>query len=262
MRVMTFNIRYAEADDRENRWDRRKALALAAIQAFKPDLLGIQECSDGRQAAYLRRHLRPWHFHGVRTDDPYWPGEMAPLLFRREAFEEIASGHFWLSTTPSIPGSKSWDAAFARTVTWAELRHIESRRSLHFVNTHVDYQRLARNNSARLLARWIEQRDRQLPVIVTGDFNAGKNSAAYRRLVDDGPLFDAGGPARRARQSEGSFHGFGTVAKPTAIDWILASRHFVAVAGGVDHRREGERFASDHYPVTAVLRWHARQPTS
>ena len=98
---MSFNLRYREADDGANGWDRRKALALARIRAFDPDLLGIQECSAGPQAAYLRRHLRDWTFQGVRTEDADWPVEMAPILFRSDAFETIATGHFWLSETPA-----------------------------------------------------------------------------------------------------------------------------------------------------------------
>jgi endonuclease/exonuclease/phosphatase family metal-dependent hydrolase len=45
------------------------------------------------------------------------------------------------------------------------------------------------------------------------------------------------------------------VDKPTSIDWILASDHFAVVEAGVDRYSEGPRFPSDHYPVTAVLRW-------
>src|SRR4051794_22505101 len=99
IRVMTFNVRYREADDGPLRWDRRKARALARIRAFAPDLLGVQECSAGPQAAYLRRHLRDWTFEGVRTEDAEWPVEMAPIFVRRRVFETIATGHFWLSET-------------------------------------------------------------------------------------------------------------------------------------------------------------------
>jgi len=49
--------------------------------------------------------------------------EMAPILIRKDAFQIVQTGRFWLSESPRKPGSKSWDAVFARTAAWAELRH-------------------------------------------------------------------------------------------------------------------------------------------
>ena len=154
---MTFNIRYGEADDGPNRWERRRAQALSRIHAFDPDLLGVQELSDGPQAAYVRRHLKGWAFEGVRMDDEDWPHEIAPIFVKRRAFDTVAAGHFWLSRSPETPGSKSWGAAFARTATWAELRHVETGRSLVFLNTHVDYVPRASRYSAHLIGKWIGQ---------------------------------------------------------------------------------------------------------
>jgi endonuclease/exonuclease/phosphatase family metal-dependent hydrolase len=44
LKVMTFNIRYGTAADRDNHWTRRKDLVIERIRAFDLDLLGIQEC--------------------------------------------------------------------------------------------------------------------------------------------------------------------------------------------------------------------------
>jgi endonuclease/exonuclease/phosphatase family metal-dependent hydrolase len=263
---MTFNLRYREADDGANGWDRRKALALARIRAFNPDLLGVQECSAGPQAAYLRRHLRDWTFHGVRTEDADWPVEMAPILVRRGAFDTIATGHFWLSETPAVP-SKSWDADFARTATWAELRHLETGRSFVFLNTHVDYQPQALKRSAQVLGKWIGRTVRRVPIIVTGDFNADKRSPAYppvyRRLTRGGLLRDVFREGNVRRADEGTFHGYGSLDPPLSIDWILVSRHFTVVSADVDRHHTENRFPSDHYPVTTLVGWkRSRQRTN
>jgi hypothetical protein len=42
LRVMSFNIRYGTADDGEDRWEKRRELLFATVEAFKPDLLGTQ----------------------------------------------------------------------------------------------------------------------------------------------------------------------------------------------------------------------------
>jgi endonuclease/exonuclease/phosphatase family metal-dependent hydrolase len=253
IRVMTFNIRYAEADDGENGWNQRRRLALARIRAFDPDLLGMQECSAGAQLSYVRRHLPDRDFLGVRTRDPDWPTELAPVFVKRDAFAITGSGHFWLSDTPSVP-SKSWGAAFARTVTWTELRHTRTGRSMMFLNTHFDYQPEATVRSAQLLGAWISRAMPRMPVIVTGDFNAGKRSSAYRHLTRSrSGLRDVLREQRVPGRDAGSFHGYGTVNPPEAIDWILVSREFTVVSGTVDRHRDRERYASDHDPVTAVI---------
>ena len=45
---------------------------------------------------------------GVGRDDGQEKGEMTALYFKRERFQKLESGHFWLSETPDIPGSKNW----------------------------------------------------------------------------------------------------------------------------------------------------------
>jgi endonuclease/exonuclease/phosphatase family metal-dependent hydrolase len=117
IKVMTFNIRIALADDGENNWENRKSLAADRIRAFAPDLLGLQECYDGEQAAYVKQALPEYSFFGVRRGGQGDTAlEMAPLLYRNETFLLIRQGVFWLSETPDLPGSKSWDSVFPRTV--------------------------------------------------------------------------------------------------------------------------------------------------
>ena len=128
IRVMGFNIHYGDADDGENSWDCRKALAIARIRAFDPDLLGIQECQEDFQAEYVRRCLPAYQFHGVRNEAGECSSEMTPLLFKDSVFEEIRRGCFWLSDSPLVAGSKSWDSWFARTAMCSELREKRSNR--------------------------------------------------------------------------------------------------------------------------------------
>ena len=67
IKVMTFNIRMGLANDGMNHWRYRKSLALGRINAFKPDLLGIQECYDDEaQAGFLQQHLAGYEFYGVQ----------------------------------------------------------------------------------------------------------------------------------------------------------------------------------------------------
>lgn len=246
LRVMSFNLRYGSAPDGRHHWRHRRPLVLARIRAFAPDLLGAQECRDDEQAAELRQGLPEYDLIGVRRGTAGDAAlEMAPLLYRRAAFELREHGHFWLSATPAAPGSVSWGAAFPRTVTWARLKANRSGAELTFVNTHFDHaSETARTRSAEALGAWLA-RTPAAPVIVTGDFNAGKDSAAYRCLT--GALRDTA-PGRAV-----TFHNFGAPAAPADIDWILASPAWRVAAAGIDTYHERGLYPSDHYPVTAGL---------
>ena len=106
-RVMSFNIRTITARDYRHAWDLRKHLVIERVRAYDPDFLGIQECQEGEQESFIRQALPDYEFIGVRRGGDNRVGrEMAPLLYRREAFELLDSGTFWLSKTPQDPGSK------------------------------------------------------------------------------------------------------------------------------------------------------------
>lgn len=263
IRVMSFNIRFGTANDGENHWDRRRDFVVDTIQAFQPDLLGTQE-TLAFQRDYLAEKLAKYEPFGVGRDDGSEKGEMAAIFFRKERFEKLDGGNFWLSQTPDKPGSKSWDSSLPRIVTWIKLRDRKNpgMRPFVFLNTHFDHRgEIARLESARMIRQRIETEHSGTPTIVTGDFNASPTSEPYRALFGDA----AGRPSRlidtyrHVHQSpdndEGTFSGF--VAKPTRgrrIDWIACSREWEIVSAGIDRTQRAGRTPSDHFPVNAVVR--------
>jgi endonuclease/exonuclease/phosphatase family metal-dependent hydrolase len=256
IKVMSFNIRYGLADDGVNHWQKRKTLAMARIQTFGPDLLGLQECRDDDQAEYIRTNLPDHHFLGVHRGGPGETAlEMAPLLVRKSAFILLDSGCFWLSETPTIPGSTSWASAFPRTVCWARLRCRFTGGELLYVNTHFDYEPTAIDGDAHCLHDWLDQFLPQTPLILTGDFNTERKSEAYRLLTASSGLIDTIRFLHPSEADAVTFHGFGNPVAGEAIDWILASSHFRIVAAAIDRMHNGLLYPSDHYPITALLDW-------
>lgn len=254
IRVMSFNIRYGLADDGDNHWHNRKEFALERIRVFDPDLLGLQECRDDHQAEFLRAHLSGHQFYGVHRGGPGETAlEMAPLFVRRESFQLLDSGCFWLSETPEVSGSLSWKSNYPRTLSWVRLACTESGRELVYANTHFDYEPEAILGDARCLNQWLEQLGRDTPLILSGDFNAEKDSQAYRLLTTD--LGDAYHQVHPQVTDESTYHAFGHWEQRETIDWILVSRHFQVVTAEIDRTRKGNLFPSDHYPITAVLDW-------
>lgn len=258
IRVMSFNVRNATLDEGENAWPRRRELLLGTIQRFGPDLLGTQECV-AEQVGYLRENLGGYGFVGVGREDGKRRGEYAAMFFRADRYAMIDSGTFWLSQTPEVPGSKSWDAALARIVTWAKLRVLADGRTILWLNTHWDHAGAqARLESAGMMQRWIREHAGESAVIITGDFNEAPGSAPYLRLLDARDVhltevYSARHPADI--NGGGSFHEFTGKATGWRIDWIFCSDALEGVASEIDTYHEGRQYPSDHFPLTAVLRW-------
>src|SRR5262249_5662788 len=152
VRVMSFNIRFGTAKDGDNHWDLRKELLIETIRAFDPDLLGTQE-TLGSQRDFIAAKLMTYDFLGVGRDDGREQGEMRARYYKRDRFENLDGGHFWLSEPPDTIGSKNWDSSLPRMVTWVKLRDRRDEKGapILFFNTHFDHMgKTARLESARL----------------------------------------------------------------------------------------------------------------
>jgi endonuclease/exonuclease/phosphatase family metal-dependent hydrolase len=267
LRVMTFNIRYGEAADGENAWPRRRDSLLETIKGYGPDVLGTQECLAA-QGDFLRKNLPGYGFVGVGREDGATKGEMCAILYRAERFHALAAGHFWLSETPDEVGSRGWDAALPRMVSWVKLRPRDGSGSPFYVfNTHFDHMgEIARCESALLLKMRASRIADELPVIVVGDFNAAADSSAPYQVLTGSAGREWPGPESRdyldvyralhpaGARGEKTYHGFEGGTDGERIDWILVSPGIRPLESEIVHNRPGGRWPSDHYPVTAIVR--------
>lgn len=260
LRVMSFNVRCGSAPDGENSWEKRRDLLLERVRRFDPDLLGTQETED-EPGAFLRAQLPEYSAFGVGRDDGKAKGESVTLFYRVERFEKLAGGHFWYGEHPETPGLMAWDATFPRMLTWVTLRDRRSERKLLWLNTHWDNSGAnSRLESAKQLRRWVTAHGEGLPLIVSADFNSTELSPEHRHLLGEADtrprLTDVYRQIHPRREpDEATFHGFGGGRQGLRIDRILCSPAFVPVAADIDRTSRDGRYPSDHFPVTATLRW-------
>ena len=259
LRVMSFNVRNSRAPDGENAWPKRTELFFVTVTRFGPDLVGFQEVLADQYDALVAR-LPEYRFSGVARDDGKRQGEWSCVAYLKDRFTVVADGNFWLSETPTVVGSKSWDAALTRLCSWVRLRDGKSGREFVFANTHFDHKGVvARQESSRLLSRQLSEIAKGVPAILVGDLNITEDNPAYAVLVrPDAPgairwidSFRTVYPTRSLDES--SFHAFKGGATGSRIDFIFHTSDFRATAAAVDRSDEKGRFPSDHYPVTAVL---------
>lgn len=250
----TYNLRYQTPADGPNAWPHRRAAVLALLRYHEIELLGTQEALV-EQVEDLET-LPGFQRVGVGRDDGVRAGEHTAIFFRRDRFELLASGTFWLSETPDRP-SRGWDGRCChRIATWARLRERPSGRVLLALSTHFDHEgEVARHESARLLLRRLPEMADGAPVVVLGDFNATPASAPLRLL--HGALHDARAISETPPYGpEGTFNGFRIDAPLDArIDHVLLSPGWRVLRYAALTDQHQGRYPSDHLPVVVRLRW-------
>src|SRR6186713_989688 len=138
LNVMTFNIRYNTKNDSLNAWPYRKDNAASQIKFHNVHILGVQEALY-EQVIDLSQSLSQYKYVGVGRDDGIIKGEYSAIFYDTAKLILLGSSTFWLSLTPDIPGSKSWDAAITRIVTWAKFTDKRRNRTFFVFNTHFDH---------------------------------------------------------------------------------------------------------------------------
>ncbi|MBX3276815.1 MAG: endonuclease/exonuclease/phosphatase family protein [Acidobacteria bacterium] len=259
LRVMTFNIRYDNPRDGENAWPNRKEMVAGMIRFHGADLVGVQEALR-RQLDDLATLLPEYAWYGVGRDDGKDKGEFSAIFYRRDRFQVLEGGTFWLSETPDTPGSKNWDAAITRIATWCKFRDRTAKRDFFHFNTHFDHVGVeARKQSALLLRTRMAKMAGNSRVILTGDFNCRQTDAPYLAITsesgDGRPLRDARNLSQFGHHGPTStFNGFKALGPPESrIDYIfLGDGWRVRLHGTLADTFDG-RFPSDHLPVIAEI---------
>ena len=253
--VMSFNIRYGTANDGPDAWPIRRPHVIAYLRQHGADVIGLQEALRG-QLDELRAALPMYAEVGVGRDDGREAGEYAAILFNVTRFELLAFSTFWFSDTPAVSGSRSWGNNVTRICSWARLRDRVAGRSFYVYNVHLDHEsQPSRERSVAALKDSIRaRRFPEEPVIVTGDFNAGEDNPAARGVAPE--FHDAYRVLYPGDSSVGTFKGFRGDSTGPKIDFVFLGVGFEAVEARIDRARTpAGRNLSDHFPVTAVVRF-------
>jgi endonuclease/exonuclease/phosphatase family metal-dependent hydrolase len=266
LKVMTFNIRYDNPSDGEFSWENRKNMVFRVLDDEQPAIIGFQEALKG-QVDQIRDHLKGYKSEGVGRDDGRDAGEFSIIFYDSSRFERTEGATFWLSETPVIPGSKSWNSACTRIVTWVRLLDKKQNQQLVIFNTHFDHiSEQARVESAKLVSSRMNTIAGKETVILMGDFNSSDTSAAYHFLTGTATEY----PMKDTRELAGknstgppySFVGFpfhpliGEI-----IDFIFINQNSdlrVLRNQIIDFHVNG-KYPSDHLPVIAEFEYSQKK---
>jgi endonuclease/exonuclease/phosphatase family metal-dependent hydrolase len=253
LRIATYNMRYDNAGDSLNPWKDRLPVITQMTRFHDFDIVGGQELLH-HQVEGLEKNLTEYGYSGVGRDDGATKGEYSPVFYKKDKFNVLDKGTFWLSETPDKPG-KGWDASLPRICSWIQLQERASGKKFFLFNTHFDHRgQQARKESARLIVAYVKKIAGKSPAILTGDFNFDQSHENYTRINSSGTLRDCFDLAPIKMTHNGTSNGFNVSGiTDRRIDHIF-------VTPGIEVKRYGiltdsykGKFPSDHFPVMVVV---------
>ena len=181
LKVMSFNIQ-TENGATVKDFGLRAELFRDLLDQLQPDSIGMQEVTTN-WIYYMDNYAFNNSYAGVgegRTPG----GEASSIYYRKDKFEEIDSGTFWLSETPEKVGSYLENVNYPRICTWVHLKDKVTGFEYIHLNTHLDHNgnndgttgKNIRTNQVRIILEYI-QKFPDVPMVLTGDFNQAKTTS-------------------------------------------------------------------------------------
>jgi endonuclease/exonuclease/phosphatase family metal-dependent hydrolase len=252
--VMTCNLRTPKAADaaKHEAWADRKEFCIATIRNQHPDIIGFQECSkvqfDDLHAAFPDFGTFGVNGESALSDAPY------EVIFFSPRFRQITGASYWLSETPYVPGSRSWDnSKHPRVVNWVRLQDKASGVQFRVLNTHFDQKgQVAREHSAEMLVNDAQAFPADYPQILTGDFNSDRPNPALT-ILDAGGWRDTWATLYGPKEPGFTAHDFlgdkfvakGKLGHPGKIDFIFCRGNVTPAWSNIIRDHRGEMYPSD-----------------
>jgi len=296
LKVMTFNLRTDTSIDLvfKHSWGQRRDSVVHSILSHLPDVICTQEglISQLEDIDKQTHHLYSWF--GSPRGSVFFGNEHCAVFYRKDKFTLVENGTFWLSETPSKPGSVfetsggffsplSTLTTIPRIVTWGKLKmatsdggdegagfdgpefcvastHWGLTQSLHFKSLEVISSELPKKVGPHV------------PIILGGDFNTNRYSEVWKKAMARGGRWkDAWTEAaKKIGENSPTFHGYfgrtdGFEDGNGHIDMIWYSHSSILNTKSVKVvHTEGEdkngniTHPSDHYPVIAEFSYPDR----
>lgn len=273
LNVATFNVAFCRnTKDYEETWLPRRDLIMPLITFYDFDICGLQEpygfqieyiVSQNKDYAYvteIKDKETPEDFAKHPKDRLDWNLILSsmnnPILYKKDKFEVLESGRFWLSETPEVP----YTGRQFRHCIWAKFKEKNTGKTFYVFNTHlptVNRSKAGQLEAADLCAKVLIYKMEEIAgnetVFVMGDFNALDNSEVIKRIESSEKIVNSRKISKETPYGPNfSFVGYNADLKKTKggiIDYIYVSKNVgvekIAVIG--DHT--GPTYPSDHLPV-------------
>jgi len=244
--IISFNIRCAN-DKNGNSIPERAPRLFSATAPYNADVIGFQECTD----VWL-----PLIEKGLGNDYEIfnkWRSvsncESCPILWKKDKFDCIDKGYFWLSDTPDEE-SNGWDEIGCyRICMHVTLKSKETGEEFTHLNTHFGFGDACQTASAELILKRITESGRK-NIFITGDFNMKPDSPGYAKMTES--LCDVNEATVKDRAP--TFHGYDRSGWGEHIDYCFADKQSEPKAFEIITAMPNGQFPSDHYGIFASVK--------
>lgn len=258
LHVMTFNIRLNTPHDSLNAWPHRKDMVASQVLFHEAHLLGVQEALYD-QMTDLEARLPQYKRIGVGREDGKNAGEFSAIFYDTTRLQLLDTKTFWLSETPDVPGSKGWDAAITRVVTYGKFKDRKTKKVFFHFNTHFDHMgKIARRESAKFLLQQVHTIAGKTPAIITGDFNATPDDEPIQVVMNaNDPLHFTDSKAISQMPHygpTGTFNAWRFAERDDRpIDYIFLKGKFKVKKHATISETWKGRYASDHFSLYSEI---------
>jgi len=179
--VISFNIKCCD-DANGNSIAERAPRLSDVVSRYDSDIIGFQEYRpawEGYIADFFGDRYDMFLKYRNKTEDI----EASPILWRKDKFDCIKTGYFWLSDTPEIE-SRGWDEKYNcyRMCVYVILKHKLCGKTFTVMNTHFGFGDNGQVKSANLIYDYSKNIS-EYPTLIVGDFNMFPDSVGYGAMV-------------------------------------------------------------------------------
>ena len=246
--VIRFNIRCC--DDSNGNSIKERAPRLSVItSSYDADIIGFQEYRPAWEP-YIAEFYSDKYDMFVKYRNETEDIEASPILWRRDKFDCIKTGFFWLSDTPDIE-SRGWDELYNcyRMCVYVILKHKLSGKEFTVMNTHFGFGDKCQVDSAKLIYDY-SQKVSSNGTFVVGDFNMTPDSVGYATMSKN--FRDVN--AYTAKDLITTYHNYQPeIVKDQHIDYCFIDEKIVPINQKVIKDKIDGKYPSDHYGLYIEL---------
>lgn len=245
LKVVSFNIRCADDKDGHSISERAPRLK-SILDSIDADLVGFQEGRNDWETCLPRDYGNKYEIYLVHRGDD----ESAPMMWKKDKFELIKKGVFWLSDTPEEV-SKGWDELYNcyRICMYAVLKDKASGEQFCFMNTHYGFGDKCQTDSSELIYKYSKEIS-DLPTFITGDFNMCPDSKGYAQMTK----YFTDANAVTLKYTGTTYHGYAPETENSHIDYCFIDNKVTSLSTTLLDQTFDGKYPSDHFGLLFELK--------
>ena len=247
-------------------WEKRFPKIKAFLEYNEVDICGTQELSWFQVECF--DVMKEFAYIGTPTFPENYAKKIVGanniILYRKDRFQLLQKGDFWLSETPEKV-SNGFGANKPRNCNWGKFKDKRTGKVFYFFNTHFHHiGDKTKIESAKLFVKKVREISNGQAFITTGDLNINEDSEGIKIIKESGFMIDARQICKTPLYGAWWTNNFGYTGRqmltyPTIpsktpkqqkwIDWVFVSSNVEVFKYAVLAECYDGMWLSDHYPL-------------